>query len=162
MYNFLVKNGQMLAFGLGVIIVIVFLLSVLPGVGDFGDLAKEDQYKTGIFNSGLWGAIILTIVSAAAMILFGLFQILTDLKGSVKGLIGFGALILIFVIAFSMDSGTATPYIQGAIDKFEGAGNGIISAGNLKFISGGITTAGALVAIAALAFVLSEIRNLFK
>ena len=78
-----------------------------------------------------------------------------------KGIIGFGILLVIFFVTYSTASGEPTPYIQGAIDKFEEAG-AVFTSNNLKFISGGISTAVALVAIAAVAFVFAEIRNLFK
>ncbi|MEN0006608.1 MAG: hypothetical protein AAF798_20815 [Bacteroidota bacterium] len=162
MYNFLTKNGQTLAFVLGVVVAGLFLVIVLTGVSGFSDLDKAAQYETGIFDLGLYGAIFLAVAAAVAMVGFGLTQIATNFKGSMKGIIGFAILIVIFLVSYSMASGEATPFIQGAIDKFEGAGNGIISAGNLKYIGGGITTAVVLVLIAAIAFIGAEIGNFFK
>ncbi len=78
------------------------------------------------------------------------------------GIIGFAVLLGIFFISYSMASGEVTPFIQGAVDKFKDAGNGTLSPGNLKFIGGGISTVGVLLAVAVAAFVLSEIRNFFK
>ena len=161
MYKFLTKNGQALAFGLGVLITIIFLGSVLSGVGEFSALPEAEQDQTSIFNFGLTGAIALTVIAALAMLGFGLFQVASDFKGSLKGILGFGFLLVIFFITYSMASGEATPYIQGAIDKFETAG-AVFTSNNLKFISGGISTAVALVVIAAVAFVFAEVRNLFK
>lgn len=161
MYKFLTKNGQVLAFGLGVLITVIFLGSVLSGVGEFSTQTEEMQDQTSIFNFGLTGAIALAIIAALAMVGFGLFQVLTDFRGSLKGILGFGVLLVIFFVTYSMASGEASPYIQGAIDKFEAAGADFTT-GNLKFISGGISTAVALVVIAAAAFILAEIRNLFK
>ncbi|MCO6491586.1 MAG: hypothetical protein J5I98_24430 [Phaeodactylibacter sp.] len=161
MYKFLTKNGQALAFGLGVLITVIFLVTVLSGVGEFTALPEEEQDQTGIFNFGLGGAIALTIIAALALLAFGLFQIASDFKGSMKGIIGFGILLVIFFVSYSMASGEASPYIQGAINKFEEAG-AVFTSNNLKFISGGISTAVALVVIAAIAFVFAEVRNLFK
>jgi len=96
---------------------------------------------------------------------FGIFQIFSNLKGSLKGLLGFGVLVALYLIAINTADGDLTnlePSIQGAIEKFESSGNGIITSGNLKFIGGSITTVGVLVAVAALSFVVAEIRNLFK
>lgn len=162
MYNFLTKNGQLIAFSLGVLISGAFLISVISGLSYFSVLPKEEQAGTSIFDIGLSGAIALAIIAAVAMVAFGLFQIFSDFKGSMKGIIGFAILLAIFFGAYATASGEATPYIQGAIDKFQDSGNGTISAGNLKFISGGIVTTVALVGIATVAFLGAEIRNLFK
>lgn len=162
MYKFLTKNGQTLAFVLGVVISALFMIIVFAGVSEFQDASKEVQYQTGIFDIGLGGAIALAIIAAIAMVGFGLMQIFTNLKGSMKGIIGFALLVVIFLASYSVASGEASSYIQGAIDKFEGAGNGIITAGNLKYIGGGISTAVILILVAAAAFVISELRNFFK
>ena len=162
MYNFLTKNGQTVAFLLGVALVGIFLINVTTGMASFEALAEDQQAETGIFNFGLSGAIVLVIVAAIAMLLFGIYQVVTNIKGSLKGIIGLVVLGAVFFIAYNSASGEPTPFIQGAVDKFEAAGNGIISAGNLKFIGGGISTVVILVLIAVAAFVLAEIRNLFK
>jgi len=161
MYKFLTKNGQTLAFGLGVLITVVFLATVLSNVESFSAMEEEKQQETTIFNFGLYGAIALAILAAAAIVLFGLVQVATDLKGSVKGILGFAALLVIFFIAYSTASTDVSPYIQGAINNFEKGGTEFTD-GNLKFISGGIITTLALVAVAALSFVVSEVTNLFK
>jgi hypothetical protein len=161
MYKFLTKNGQTLAFGLGVLITVIFLGMVLANVGEFTALPEEEQEYTGIFNFGLIGAIVLAVFASAAMVFFGLFHVVADFKGSIKGILGFAVLLVVFLIAYSTASTEASPYIQGAIDNFE-KGGAEFSGQNLKFISGGITTTLVLVAVAALAFVVSEVTNLFK
>ena len=162
MYKFLTKNGQTVAFLLGVAIVVIFLLSVIGGMSTFDGLAKEDQYESTIFNFGLSGAIALVVIAAIAMVLFGLYQVVTNLKGSLMGIIGTAVLAGIFLVGYSMASGAVDPFIEGAVTKFREAGNGEISESNLKFIGGGISTVGVLLAIAVGAFVISEIRNFFK
>ena len=161
MYKFLTKNGQPLAFGLGMVITVLFLIVVLSNISEFSILEKEQQSETGIFNLGIISAIALTIIAAASMVLFGLYQVVGDFKGSVKGLLGFGVLLAIFLIAYFTASGEPTPYIKGAVDKFQETG-GMISASNLKFIGAGITTSIILILAAAVAFIFSEIRNFFK
>jgi len=164
MYKFLVKNGQTVAFLLGVGVVAVFILSIFSGLDTF-DEYSDSKYETGIFDFGLNGAFVLIFVTAVSMVAFGIFQIFSNLKGSLKGLLGFGVLVALYLIAINTADGDLTnlePSIQGAIEKFESSGNGIITSGNLKFIGGSITTVGVLVAVAALSFVVAEIRNLFK
>ncbi len=161
MYKFLTKNGQAMAFGLGVVITVVFLATVLSNVGEFTALPDDQQQETTIFNFGLYGAIALTIIAAIAMVAFGLFHVATNFKGSIKGILGFAALLVIFFVAYSTASTEVTPYIQGAIENFE-KGGAEFTDNNLKFISGGIITTLVLVGIAALSFVVSEVSNLFK
>ncbi|MCB0643976.1 MAG: hypothetical protein KDC44_20150 [Phaeodactylibacter sp.] len=156
MYKFLTRNGRLLAFGLGVLITLVFLVSVIPNLEEFNMATKEAQKETGIFNSGLIAVIFLTIVGAVAAIFFGLFQTLTNLKGSIKGLIGVGLLIVVFLIAYAL----STPETGGPI--FETIQEFNISDGQSKFISGALLTTLIMVIGAAAAFVFSEIRNFFK
>ncbi len=158
MYQFLVKRGQAVGFGLGLLITVVFLISVFSGLERYSTMPEEEQVNTTIFNAGLYGAIALAVIAAVAMILFGLIHILSNFKGSLRGIIGFAALVVVFLVAYGTASGEAQGIIKGAVEK---AGS-TITPGNLKFISGGITTALVLVAGAAAAFVLSEIRNFFK
>lgn len=162
MYNFLVKNGQALAFGLGTLIVVVFFAMVLPNSSGFMDLPREEQYTTSMFNFGIQMAVVLIVAATAAMVLFGLFQIFSNLKGSVKGLIGFGALVAVFVIAYSATSTDVSPAIQESITKFQVSQESEITEGHLKMIGGGITTALVLSAVAFVSFIVFEIINFFK
>jgi hypothetical protein len=162
MYNFLVKNGQALAFGLGTLIVVVFFAMVLPNSSGFMDLPREEQYTTSMFNFGIQMAVVLIVAATAAMELFGLFQIFSNLKGSVKGLIGFGALVAVFVIAYSATSTDVSPAIQESINKFQISQEAEITEGHLKMIGGGITTALVLSAVAFVSFIVFEIINFFK
>ncbi len=158
MYNFLVKHGQQLAFGLGLLIVVIFLISVLGGLDEFTALPEEEQVTTSIFNFGLTGALALTAIAAIAMLLFGLFHIASHFRSSVKGLIGVAVLVVIFLVAYNMAPGE--PQINAIAEATEKAGG--ISPGQLKFIGGAITTVLVLLIVATASFVLSEIRNFFK
>jgi len=160
MYKFLVKNGQLLAFGLGVVITAIFLFSVIGGLDQFNELPEEDQVTTTIFNAGITGAVILIIVAAISLVAFGLFQVLGDLRGSLKGLIGLAVLVVVFFIAYSSANGVASNEIDPIANAIERVGG--IDPGNLKFIGGAIVTAMVLVATAFASFVLAEIINFFK
>lgn len=161
MYKFLSKNGQTLGFLLGIIVVAIFLISVLSGVGSWNDTG-DSKYDTTIFDFGLQAVQALIVIAALGMVIFGLFHVLTNFRGSIKGIIGFAILLGIFFVAFSSASGEVEPFVQGAVENFEGSQGVEMTANNLKFISGGISTAVILAGVAAAAFVLSEIRNLFK
>ena len=158
MYKFLVDNGQRLAFGLGIGVTILFLIVALSGMEGFSMLAKEEQFTTGIFDVGIFGSIVLMVVAAVAMVGFGLTQIFGNVKGSIKGILGFAFLLGVFFFSYATSSGEATGAIAESIQRtgYE------ISPSSLKFIGGSITTALALVIIAGVAFVFFELRNFFK
>ena len=156
MYAFLNKYGQVAAFGLGLLITVLFILSVTAGVGDFNAMSDEDKLNTGIFNLGLGAAIFLVILCAVAIILFGVFFIVKHPKSSIRNIIPFLALFLVFIIAYAM----ATPAEGGAMATL--AERFSLTDNQEKIISGGLTTALILFAGAGLAFAVSEIRNFFK
>lgn len=158
MYKTLTKNGQMFAFGLGLLLTLAFLGSIFSGIDAFNAFGEKDpaRYDTTIFNLGIYAVIALAVLCAAAMLFFGIYQVATDIKGSMKGLIGFGVLLAIFGIAYSTATVETGGIWDGLYKNFE------VSAGNSKFISGAIATCLAMVGIAVVSFVLSEIRNFFK
>ena len=156
MYNFLVKNGQSLAFIIGTAITVLFLVFALSGMEEFSLLPEEEQATTNIFNFGLSSAIGLILIAFIGWVLFSIFQIATNFGGSMKGVLGAAVLIAVFLVAYF----TATVETSGPI--YEAAQKQGVSDADSKFISGGITTALVLIAVAAVSFVLFEIRNFFK
>lgn len=157
MYNLLTKNGQLYAFGLGALIIAITIISILTGVGDdFSTLERAEQFKTNAFNPGLILSFALIFIGVIAMFGFGLFHIFADLKGSMKGLIGLGAIAVIFFIAKAMASTDTDGPIADTIQKFN------VSDGVSTLISGALTTVLIMGAVAVFAFVFSEIRNFFK
>ncbi len=166
MYNFLSKNGQVVAFGLGVLLIVVFLVMSVPSAGGyyFENMSDEDIYKVDIFNFGIAAAIVLAVLCAAAMLLFGVFQMATNPKGSMKGILGVAVLVILFVVFYSMAAGDADhPTVAQAIEKYEDSSEGrAITAGNLKFISGATATGVLMIGLAFAALVITGIRNFFK
>ena len=154
-FQFLISKGVAAAFGLGLLITILFLVFVMGGIDDFNALGKEDQYTSGIFDFGLRAAIGLTVLCAIAMLLFGIMQIASDFKGSLKGIIGFIAILAIFFIAKSI-AGADTGYLAEVVDKFN------ITDAQSGLISGAITTSLAMLGLAVLSLVLTSIRNFFN
>ena len=155
MYKFLAKNGQLLAFGLGALVTILFLGSVFSGLDTFTNAEKEAQYEMTLFNFGLSATIALIAICAILALLFGIYQIATNPKGSLKGLIGIAAIIAIFFIGQSM-AGADGPAVAKAVETFD------VTPAQSAYISGGIITTLALVGLAVLAFVISEVSNFFK
>ena len=156
MYKFLSKNGQTLAFGLGILITAIFLLNALPNV-DLID--TENPQDVNIFNFGITGTIVLIVIAAAAMILFGLYQVISTFRTSWKGIMGFAMLVVIFLVAYSTANGSLANEVSAIQAAASDAG---VTDANLKFIGGSIVTLLILVIIAVGSFVVFEIINFFK
>ncbi len=157
MYKFLSKNGQVIAFGIGVVITAIFLILIFSGLEGFNALPEDDRITSDIFNFGIYAVIALIILCAIFAILFGIFQVVTNPKGSVKGLIGIAALAAVFFIAYSMATMPAPDTALAATKEgFE------VTDGQFKFISGEILSALVLAGVAAASFVIAEIINFFK
>lgn len=155
MYKFLAKNGQLMAFGLGALVTVVFLLSIFSGLEAFVDADKEAQYDMTLFNFGITATIALVIVAFVCALGFGLFQLATNPKGSLKGILGIVAIVAIFFIGQSMAGGDSK-VVQDVVENFD------VTPGQSGAISGGIITVLALIAVSVLAFVVSEVSNFFK
>ncbi len=165
MYQFLTKNGQALAFGLGLLLIIVFLATALPSAGNYNfETMEADQVReVSIFNFGLYSAIALVVLAAIGMVLFGVLQIAGNLKNSWKGILGFAGMVVIFIIAFSIASGDPeTAAIQNSVSNFESSQGVEMSTSNLKFIGAGITTAIVMAGLAVLALVVTGVRSFFQ
>ncbi|MEM9823951.1 MAG: hypothetical protein AAF985_22895 [Bacteroidota bacterium] len=156
MYKLLTKHGQMIAFGLGVLITAIFLISVFSGLEEFNGLGKEQQYETTIFNFGITAVRFLVVATFVIMIVFGLYHVLTNLKGSMKGILGFVVLLAIFGISYATATSETSDNFVKLFEKFD------VTDGASKFITAAINTGLALCAIAGVSFVISEVRNFFK
>lgn len=156
MYQFLNKYGQTLAFGLGLFVILVFLAFVFGGLDDFNLLDEGARGETAIFDFGLKSGIGLTLICAVLLVGFGLFQIATNLKSSMKGILSFVLVAIVFAIAWGMADDTVSPSIAKAVAEFN------VTGGQLKFIGGSMVTA-IIMSVSALALLfLFEIRNFFK
>jgi len=156
MYNFLSKNGQLIAFGLGALLTVVFLAIVFSGAEDFSLLSKKEQMQTGIFNFGLQSAIALTAICAVAALIFGLIYMVLHFKSSLRAIIGIAVIAIIFIIGYSVADPNSTGSLAQTILEFG------VQDGASKFISGAMITTGVLGAIAIAGLILFEIYNLVK
>lgn len=160
------KYGQALAFGLGVLITVIFLGSALgsEAIATIGPDSEEvEKYNSTLFNFGIGASIALALLTVAAMIIFGVAQIASSPKASIKGIIGLGVVIAVMAIGYSIAPGEADhPQVQTAIDKFESAQDVKMTAGQLKFIGGSIITALAMLAVSFVVLIVFGVRNLFK
>lgn len=156
MYQLLNKYGQAAAFGLGVLITVIFFLQITSGIETFEGLSKEEKLQSGIFSSGLYAAIGLAILCITAILLFGIHYIATNPKSALKGMLPFLAIVVVFIISYAM----AVPAIEGPmaalVERFG------LTDGQEKLVTAGLSTTGILFLIASASFIFFEIRNFFK
>ena len=156
MYNLLVKRGDTIAFVVGIVISLIFILIAFSGLDEFNGLSKAGQKATNIFNFGLYAAIALAIIAGIVWVLFGLFQLVTNLKGSMKFLIAFGLVLVLFFVFYSMADPGMTGILQGTLEKFD------ITENNSKMISAALSTGITMGIVAAASFIIFELINIFK
>ena len=164
MYKLLTSKGQLFAIGLGVLSVAIALGTIISGVksnysmsDNLNDILKNNaDANFDFFNPAINIVVILVIIAAAAMVLFGLFHLISDLKGSLKAIIGLALVVALFFIFSSSAEVAGTAKLSELIDKNN------MSDQISKFISGGVKTAVIAAMIAFSAAVVMEIINLFK
>ena len=156
MYKLLTKHGQLIAFGIGLLVIILYLGSVFGGLDSFSLLSKEDRGTTSIFDLGLKATLVLLVICAICAVLFGIWHMVTNPKGAIKGIIGLVVIIILFIILYSMSTPETSGIVGNAVEKFN------LTAGESKFISAALKSTLILGGLAALSFVVSEIRNFFK
>lgn len=164
MYNFLTKHGTLAAFLLGIVVIIAFLGSAIGGLGSAGfdsgtnlmEMGREKIQTMTYFDLGLQLTIFLLIITVAISLVFMVVDIFKFPKQTIKGIIGFVVLVILFMVLKS----TATFETGGKWDKLFSNFN--ITEGVSSFISAGIWTTVFLMAAATLLVIGAEIRNFFK
>jgi len=156
MYQFLNKYGQAAAFGLGALITVLFFLQIRSGISTFEGLSKADQLQSGIFSFGLGAAVVLVVLSAIAVVVFGFYYLITHPKAIVKSVGPFVVLLVIFGVSYAMAKPATDGPMVAIVERFE------LTNGQEKFVSAGLTTTLILFFSAAAAFAIAEVRNFFK
>lgn len=154
-----------MALGLGVLMVIIFMVTVSSGLSssgydmstDLNGLDDASKNAIGFFNPIIALTIVLIVVAAVlAFVIFFVAGILKFPKESMKFIAGFVVLLIIFGIAYATSSEETSGRLTGIVEKFQ------VSGGTLKFINGGILVTILLCFAAAAMIVVSEVRNAFK
>ncbi|MFK8055157.1 MAG: hypothetical protein AB8F78_03460 [Saprospiraceae bacterium] len=158
MYSFLTRNGQTVAFGIGLLVTILMIGIIAGGVGDWSLIGEKDptRYDTTIFDFGLYASFFLMFAAALAAIVFGIYHLATNPKGALKGILGLVAVAALFLIIYS----TADPDLEMLEVMAKKDFN--VSPGQSKMITGAIWTALILAGTAVIATAISEIINFFK
>ena len=153
MYDFLLKHGQTVSFGLGTAITAIFIITVMIGVGQFDTTPTvEELYPTSIFDFGLYSSYFLVIICALAALLFPLYYAATNPKSAIVGVASVGAILVVFGIAYAMSSSEITTSMK----EFD------VNPGTGRFIGAAITTTMVLAIGAIVAMVIGEIRAFIK
>lgn len=161
MYNFLVKNGTALAMGVGTLVTVLFIASVMIGLSSSGydtstDLLTVDYKSINAFNLGISLTALLSLIAIIFMFAGIGMDLYKNRKTSMKMVLGIIALIIIFVILYStakFDTGGRWDFLNSEFKVGETAS---------KLITAGIWTTVILLVLSTLSIVVSEIRNFFK
>ena len=165
MYSLLAKKGQMFAILLGVIVVVVYLATVISGLGSSGYSLSDDlnqimknnpDQQFSFFNIGLGLTVLMIILCFVFALLFGIWQLISNPKGSIKAIISLVAIAAVFFAMYTISDSDAASAISVTLQKFNVTEN--IS----KLISGGLWSTIILAALALGAMVVFEVYNLFK
>lgn len=164
MYQFLSKNGQVVAFGVGLLLTIIFLISAINGGSQLADLPEQDprRFEVDAFNIGIYAAIALVVIAFIAAIVFGIYHVARNPKSGIKFLIGIGALLVVFFIFYAMADGDVSGQLEQVVRNFERDTGSEMSPSLIKAIGGGIITTIVLAGIAAVALIIAEVRALFS
>ncbi|MBK9735187.1 MAG: hypothetical protein IPO92_09565 [Saprospiraceae bacterium] len=163
LYNYLIKDGDAIAVGLGAICIIIFALGIYFGSNSGGYVLSEltdapDKSKINCFNAGLIIMIAMIIISILLMVFGVMWDLLKDFKAGVQTMIGFGVMLAVFLVLYF----TSSPDTGGRFAAYWSKEPFFITEGLSKFISAGIYTTGILTAVAVLAMVFYEVRSIFK
>lgn len=158
MYNFLLRRGTTIAFVIGFLASLAIIAVLISAVGDTASDNFEALNKLPAFGFAAIIAIIFLFLAVAAIILGGIFGVVTNPKASVKFLIGIVALLVVFGILYAAGNINDTSYaaLRNAIEEYD------ISTAISKMINAGLIASLVLLAVAFGAVLLAEVRNAFK
>lgn len=164
LFTFLSSKGQTGALILGLLACLIAIGSIISGVKSNYTLSTDlvpifknnPDASFDFFNPAIYVVLALIAIAAFLMFFFGFAGIFTNPKGSMKGIIGFGAIVVLFFIFYATASSGMNTGLSDLLGKFD------VSENVSKYISGGIKTAVWGIVIAFAAAAIMEILNLFK
>jgi len=164
MYKLLTSKGQLFAIGLGLLSCLVAIGSIISGVNSnynmsdsLNDIMKSNPEATfDFFNPAITIVVVLVVVAFAAAVIFGLISLISDPKSSMKFLLGFAGVALLFFILYTTADAESTGRLAMLTEKFD------VSDNVSKLITGGVKTVVFSIFAAAIAAIVMEILNLFK
>jgi len=161
MYNFLLKNGTAVAMGIGMALIVIFMISIIVGFNSAGydigsDLIDVDKSSIDFFNPGLFITIVLCLIATLFMLGGIARDIALNGKKGLKFIIGLFVLIILFVVLYN----TSAYETGGKWDMLYK--DNFVTEGSSKMISAGIYTCGLLLLLSVLSIVYSEVRSFIK
>ena len=140
--------------GLGVAVLVYFLVASAMYTDPSPDFPIGTVGSAMGVNVMLIYAYIIFAIAIVLAVLFPIINIISNPKGAMRTLIGFGALIVIFGISYLLASDAPVP---------NPAENGYFTdAATLKLTDVGLYSGYAMFALALIAIIFGEIRNAFK
>ncbi len=163
LYNYLVKDGDAIAVGVSAFLFLIFALSVYFGAQSGGYNLSEltdmqDKSKVNCFNVGLWMMIVMTILAIVLMIGGVFWELIRNFKTGSKTLLGFGALVVAFIILYF----TSSHDTGGRYAAYWSNPEFHINEGISKFISAGLYSLMGLTLVAFVLIIVFEVRSFFK
>ncbi len=162
MYKLLTKNGQLFAFLLGAIATAITVGSITANSNkhllDAPDAAKRatEIADTGILNTGLNVVVALVFLALAATVIFGLINLASNFKSSLKFIVGFAVLVILFFVL----KGSAEHETVGSLVETMKEFN--IDEGLSKGISAAIKGTVVMTVVAVGSMIVFELINMFK
>lgn len=106
-YQFLKKYGVAVGFGTGAILSVLSYLIIVLGYPEFTP-SNEELYQLGIFDFALYTTYFLIFAAILLVVVFSGMYAAKNPKESVKGLIGLGIIVVVFILTYLMGDGTLT------------------------------------------------------
>lgn len=156
MYELLSKKGQAVSLGIAVLSLLLFFVPVFVGLDAFNALSDEDKITSNIFNGGFY--VTLTLLGAAILgwIVFAGLELASNFQKSLKGVLGFVVLVLLFVVVYMFSEAETTGVLSTVAKDFD------LSDNQSRLISTLITSTGILGLASIVILLTFEVRNFFK
>jgi len=106
-YQFLKKYGVAIGFGTGTILSILMYVIIVGGYPEFNP-SNEELYGLGIFDFGLYTSYALIFIAILLVAAFSGLYVARNAKESIKGLVSFAVIVLLFIVTYSMGDGALT------------------------------------------------------
>jgi len=165
MYTLLAKKGQLFSIILGVVVIAIYFISVFTGLNSSGYTVSDDlnqimknnpDQEFSFFNAGLMITLILVVVAAVIALLFGIWQLVSTPKNSIKAIVFVGAILAVFFAMYTMADSDLDGPISLTLQKFN------VGEQVSRLISGGLWSSIILAVLALGSMVVFEVYNLFK
>lgn len=140
-----------------VVIVVVTVILLISLLSNLSSVPNDPKMGTWI-NYNLYWAYTLFVVTAAAAVLFALYQMATDWNSAKGALMGVGFVVIVVVIAYLLSSSELPkfPGVQKFID------NETLTPSVSKWVDTGLYTTYFLLGIAVLSLAMGPVQKLLK